>query len=908
MKKSIIKLIVLLIIYGCSTKEIEIQSSFPFEILSTSEEIAIINNSEPILVTIDPERVIKGNNYSLTYKVVKGEGYLNISEGQSEKLEENKFYDLENLQTELQFVGTEIGDADVEFTVDDIYGNRQTITIRYKVEHNPFKWEINSPLESAFINQPISFVNILENTGKDKSITYEFNAYFKQGKGHIFNQDENSQIIDTISLDTNMSIEKGVFQRSAIFTELENNTIIFEATDSNGQVKKDSITINVDKNKFSFSAIASKNDASIGEEVPISFNVTETIGNSTYTMVFTTTGDGSLLYNGVEYNQGEPINIPTGNFVATYKGNNASDHDIRFTAFNANLEPISRPAEETIIFNATGYSISLTGEGSLLINNEREFFTILTQNQDDPSIDYRVRFTYGNGASGNGEIFDESRNRIEIGRYIPLELGTKKFFFRGTRSGDINLIAEVIDSNDLPEITDIDFTINSFDFDFSASVQDGSIELGESTNVFLNINETVALGHNYEIRYNITSSQSGEIRSSEQIIYNPNTNYPININTSNLIFNSTESGSINISFSVRNLSTLVTKEDNVSITVNEIIPDFNFSVIASSNTDDIDNCTPINFNLVETKGTSNYIMVFVSNNSGTFEYNGITYSQGQSIPVMPGVFEGCYRGTTGGRRHDVDFIVTNSNTIPITKNSDIEITYNLTVLPDFNFSTTSNIEAVNLGTCVNINFEIDEFDGISQYKMFFNSTRNGTLLYKGIEYSSGQEIPVTKGRTSGCYTSNEKGIHNIEFTTTNNNSIPISKSSNTTLEYQDYSISVIGWDLPESHEYTNGGRLTNIARSSFNISSDSDSEITISVRTISTTGVTGPRGGIINNTGLAEGSKITLNKNNINNLNFTSRINDARPGTTGKREIIITIENGFDKIEYNFTQNFRILD
>ncbi|GAL77331.1 hypothetical protein JCM19274_5044 [Algibacter lectus] len=56
-----------------------------------------------------------------------------------------------------------------------------------------------------------------------------------------------------------------------------------------------SITVNEPPvSEFTFSAIGSVNNETIGQQVPVNFNITETVGNSTYTMVFTTTSTGDI--------------------------------------------------------------------------------------------------------------------------------------------------------------------------------------------------------------------------------------------------------------------------------------------------------------------------------------------------------------------------------------------------------------------------------------------------------------------------------------------------------------------------------------------------------------------------------------------------------------------------------------
>ncbi|GAL77329.1 hypothetical protein JCM19274_5042 [Algibacter lectus] len=137
-------------------------------------------------------------------------------------------------------------------------------------------------------------------------------------------------------------------------------------------------------NDFTFTAIGSANSETTGQLVPVNLNITETIGNSTYTMVFTTSGSGLLSYNGLNYSQGEPITVTPGNLTASYLGSTSGVHDIIFTATNTNAIPISHSDTISIIYNNVDFNLSTSGDSSLFVGTSEEFHVFYHRNKAIP--------------------------------------------------------------------------------------------------------------------------------------------------------------------------------------------------------------------------------------------------------------------------------------------------------------------------------------------------------------------------------------------------------------------------------------------------------------------------------------------------------------------------------------------
>ncbi len=581
------------------------------------------------------------------------------------------------------------------------------------------------------------------------------------------------------SVNTFFNVNTGSYSWQFEGTDSGTVELLFTAQNTTTNVTRtqtiDIIVTNPPVSQFTFTSIPSANDGTVGQSVPINFNISETVGNSNYSMVFTSTGTGTLEYNGTSYNQGQPISVSPGNFTGAYTGGSSGSHNITFTITNTNDIPISHSDNISISYDSIDFTLSTVGDGSLFLNSQKDFYAIISQENNDNSITYRVRFSITSGSTGNGQIKTaENNTTIPLGSYRDgiVDVGSTAFLFEGTSQGVVNILVEVMDSDNRYKSSTISFTVDNVPFTFDTAAQDGSIEIGESTNIFLNISEPTQSFTNYEVKYQITSSETAQISYNGTSI-NPNTYRPINTGSTPWTFTGTEEGNIKVMFTVRNKNTLSIRSKTVEIEVNKIPSQFNFTAIPIVNSAKVNDCTDININLSETVGTSTYTMVFTSSESGTVHYNGTTYSQGQPITVSPGNFVVCYTGTNDGLEHDVELTITNSESLSKDKSFNIFIES----INDFQFLGSTTSSSVTVNDNVGVNFTLNELVGNSTYSVVFTTNGNGTFVYKGNTYTNGQTIPsFSTGASGGIYYPTSEGNHLIRFVASNSEAPKLSRT------------------------------------------------------------------------------------------------------------------------------------
>ncbi|MBB3125291.1 hypothetical protein FHS04_002835, partial [Mesoflavibacter sabulilitoris] len=747
-------------------------SNIDFNLTSAGDTSLYVNTIEDFTLFLSQTATDPSITYDVVFSLGTGTaGNGNITDNGGAALTLGTSYPLAIGSTGFNFEGTAVGLVNVVATVTDSNGVVHSTTIAMDVQ------DISYTFTAAAQNNTIGAggstainMSIIEDlfSGAD----YQLKYVMVSGTGSVTN---NGTPLNT---NTFYNVTTGNFAWTFEAGSAGTTELLFTAVNTTtGEEQTQTVTITVDNApacQFNFTAIASENSAIVGEDVAINFNVNSTVPGTNYTMIYTTSESGSLDYNGTTYTPGQVINLGSNpsSFVATYAGSTQGAHDLDFTI---TCDGGSQETESfSILYNTTDFTLSTVGDGTLLVNEIKNFFAIITQAENDPSITYQVQFSIESGSTGYGEVYQGNTN-LDYGVYHNISVGNTNYTFKGISIGDVTLNVEVTDSNGVTHSSNIDFVIENIEFTFSATPQDGSIILGETTNIFFDINETTASGTNYEIKYVITSSETGELLNAATTI-NPNNYIPISVGGSSWEFNSIEVGNINIEFTVINLSTLQEETDSVTIEVNEpVIPTFNFTAIPEENSEQIENCVNINFNLTEIDGSSApYTLIFITDQSGSLNYNGNTYSQGQPIPFVPGTSVGCYTGNNV-EEHNITFTVTNSNESPISEDSDIVIDF--TPLNDFNVSSQSSSDNINVNSTTNIDLTITELVGNSNYTFAFTNTGNGNLIYNGNLINEGQPYVISPGNHSLEYTPSNTGVHEIIFYVTNDNTTPITKST-----------------------------------------------------------------------------------------------------------------------------------
>jgi len=96
----------------------------------------------------------------------------------------------------------------------------------------------------------------------------------------------------------------------------------------------------------------------------LTFEITETTGSASYTMTFSTTQTGTVVYNDITYQTGEEIPVMAGKFNGHYIGELMGSHTVEFTVTNNNTTPVPKTDSVSFTFedkDTVPPVISITG-------------------------------------------------------------------------------------------------------------------------------------------------------------------------------------------------------------------------------------------------------------------------------------------------------------------------------------------------------------------------------------------------------------------------------------------------------------------------------------------------------------------------------------------------------------------
>ena len=227
----------------------------------------------------------------------------------------------------------------------------------------------------------------------------------------------------------------------------------------------------------------------------------------------------------------------------------------------------------------------------------------------------------------------------------------------------------------------------------------------------------------------------------------------------------------NVGFTVRS-SSEVEKTNSVSIDVTP--KNYNFSANANSNQANTGDVVDINFNLAELGlGGDTYTMYFSSGGSnGNFEFQGSVYAPGERFDVPVGTFLGKYTGISESD-HNIEFTVRSSSEVE--KTADVNIRYDkYEEFFDLNLSQSSEnkYEGQPFSMTVVTNATIGHDPDVDYAITFtFNGASAGYVIYKGIIYREGDNIPIDYGSTPMRFYPETDENFNINFRVDNSTGI-----------------------------------------------------------------------------------------------------------------------------------------
>lgn len=747
------------------TKELDLVyntkfASFSF-LLTKGSDALIINSKNPINATLirDKETAGPGNSgstdFRITYQLEDGTGRLYLGNTAFEPGEE---FTLPKGVTEFGYEPETLGEHRLSMTAIAPDGAKITRELLLEVGNLDFTFRATAGSSQVELNTNLA-VNIdLQTQDEESDVTYEISHSFaseSEGGGTV--RDQNGGVMDP---GTNRAIEPGNYNYTFQSVELGKRKIYFDVRDSNGQSKRDSIEIEVANIPFTFSGNAESNSVFINERTQFNFSIRSNgnTRNIEYDISYEILeGNGTLRNeNGTEMRNSTSYPVDFGNFSLFYFPETTDTHRISFVVTD-NFGQSSEPVIIDLEIKQNEFEVTFTPSKTTEFTNIPISGIInIDENPEGTNDTYEAFYTSGK----SGEI-SINGNTYGPGEKFNLAADTNNIFYTGFESGEHNLVFSVESGSGVTHATEpIAITYQQVDFTFTGGVQKTDISVGEVTSVNFNILESVG-SSDYTMRFSINGNAL--IRDTNGDIVSPGNSYDVPKGNFNWSLEGISEGSVLITFFARNDTGL---EKPVEVTVNVNPKDYTFTANATGPGGFIGDVTTINFNITELGlGGDTYTMYYSTGNANsTFEFDGNTYSPGETFVVPVGSFTGNYTGLSEGN-HDIVFNTRSSSNVE--KSANVAIEYERYVEPfDLTISQAPGErlegDAFNITVITNA---VGTHDPSVTYDMTFSfrGNRAGYIVYSGTRYDEGETVPLNYGSTNMTFYPDTPDKFSIDF-------------------------------------------------------------------------------------------------------------------------------------------------
>jgi len=752
----LIGLLCLVLLTTCD-KDVEVVSSFDFNVTANFKETVTVNFSENTSFSIVPERVVSTQAYLFRYDMLEGDGFF---EKNNELLQRKEWHEISDLTFSLGFVASQIGETRIEITFADLNGLEKKVELLFEVTHNPFIWEVSTTSKTININEEVPIGLLLSNTGDDENATFERNIYFIQGSGELYLVNEDAESSEE-PLETGkyIRIPTGSYNLKGSLKETGENKLVFEARDHNGQIKRDTLSIQVEEIEFSFTASPKVNEIDLGESTNLNFNITESNPSGTdYQMRYEViTGSGQIASGSELVAPNTFIPVPTGNF--SWDFDTTAPGNIELLFFVRNETGVERQQNLTLTVLERDYELIATAASVEAFVGSSVNITLLLNELGATGDTYS-----GFYSSSNTGSLKLNEQEYQAGQQFDLIKGSNSLIYNGINEGKHTINLKVTSSSNIEKevIVEIDFV--SIDFNFSGDVTKNELFVTEVTDLNFIINQTGIGSTIYESRYVINQGE-GILRGTDGAILNPNVYYNVSDGPGNYrwSFEAVSDGRIDLTFFTRNITG---QEEEVRIFVEVEDTDFELDVVAANTNDFVFETIPLSFNL-DQQGVEEleYNMTYSTNGDGFLTIDGVDYNPGEniSLPNVPNTFNGSYTGNSVGN-HQVTFRVIASNSK--TKESTTNINFNTI---GFQISVPANLSIKEtLTSSFNVVINPDRANENIVYEIQMESDQNGDFNFGNLD--AGIFVQANIGNNTYNYTPQDyaNGTHILTVTVRDN--------------------------------------------------------------------------------------------------------------------------------------------
>tara|TARA_E500000318_G_scaffold112008_1_gene133340 strand:+ start:24051 stop:28358 length:4308 start_codon:yes stop_codon:yes gene_type:complete len=694
------------------------------------------------------------NDYTLSFTVEGGTGVFVIN---GQEYEPGEQATIEEGTLEFGYIPSTLGEHTITMIATAPDGAVRERQLIIPVENVQFFLLTSTPSNTVSIGEDIDVSISLQSSDDSEEIDYNLAFFYapdSEGIGTLLDENGEAQ-----TAGQSRPLEPGNYTYKFNSNVLGTKKLYFDVSDSNNQVKRDSITLDVTSIPFSFSGQAVGSSTGINQPIEISLSLSTNAAddsNVAYNISFVQE-DGNGELKDLEDEIIPPntaYDVDPGVFRLVYTPFTLGEHRLLFQATDTYGQSIS----SEISLMATNAQLNFTAAATnseMIVGGSNTISVNLGEQGNASNLTYQMSYFV---TGGTGTLTENGTN-VAPSTFFDTTPGSRTFSFTPDLPGNYTLTFTLRDSNGQTLEAPTSFVVSNTNFQFSATEANGEIGLGQNNNINFNIVPgTTNNGTSYTMTY--TSSSNGTL-SIGGVPYGPGQTITVQEGSFIGIYNPTRTGNYQLDFTVVDSNGVVrTDAANFNVSNSDFVVTATAtpSEIFASETSSIN----IDINQVVSNPSASYELSYsVSGGTGTLSGAGGTVQAGIFTPISVGSSSWTYSPTTEGA-HAI--------TIQVRDNSGVvkeRVVVVNVVDRDFTLEAIAGVNNQFVGQSVPINIGINEIGGTGgSYDVVLATSGNASILYNGTTYSPGEPFTVSAGTTQITYTGTSEGSHSITLTAT----------------------------------------------------------------------------------------------------------------------------------------------
>ncbi|MEM8765194.1 MAG: hypothetical protein AAGD88_15355 [Bacteroidota bacterium] len=643
---------VFLLVLAC-TKEATVITSFDFTATVQNDSVATINVMQLTRLLISPERVADTQKFSFKYTLREGDGVFMGMDSIS-PLPIDDWIVLDSLNTDLGYLARSVGKHEIDGIIRDEDGREQPLKISFNVKHSDLQVSATSPMNTLDFQTPVPVTLLIASNSPDTTLTYKITYSFPESEGALYPalEDGTANMEEPITLGQSGDIEKGEYDFIALMDGTGASMLQFVVEDNNGNKVTETIDFSIQKEEFEISVRMSPDGVTFGEQAKAIITVTAPnhVETVEYELMYEFL-EGSLTFldsNGNPVPQETLISVPVG--VTEWDISTDSPEDVQVKFFGQNNTDFSDEAEETFQFGQEEFELTARITPSTITVGEESTITLTFDVPEHSEVvTYEALFRF---EEGTATVKDADGTTLNANAYYPVVVGTNEWKVTGVEPGVPNIEFVGRNSTNFTDNASDSFEVKQKDYTLSVTSNEQGGFTGESVIIRGEIEEIGIGGDGYSLSFQNGASVGTLVYNGNT--YNPGDEFLVPVGIFEMVYTGTSEGDHNLVFNGLSTSN-VPKQAPISFRFEKYVEPFTLSVTQANGR----KLSGEPFNIAVTANATNghdpntdYFISFRFNGTdrGSIVYQGVTYTEGQPIPIPHG-----FSNISFTANDDVDF-------------------------------------------------------------------------------------------------------------------------------------------------------------------------------------------------------------------------------------------------------------